>query len=260
MNLREQLLNQLGKLGLASVIGTAALIGFGSEAALGQNDLTIGSEAPELDIEHWVSDRDGEFSHITEFEDGKVYVVEFWATWCGPCVRSMPHIASLQDKFADKDVQIISVSKEDLETVEKFLKKKVKVTKNSKENDEETDEEKATTFGELTSGYCLTTDPDRSVSNDYMKAASQTGIPCAFIVGKTGLVEWIGHPARMEEPLSEVVDDSWDRETFGTEFANSIKDKKEFKKVMSRVSTLAGDLQFETRDRRVGHVHGRTGS
>ena len=39
--------------------------------------LTIGSKAPELDIEHWVSDNDGAFKHIKKFEDGKVYIVNF---------------------------------------------------------------------------------------------------------------------------------------------------------------------------------------
>jgi len=46
--------------------------------------LTIGSKAPSIDVEHWVSDGNGKFKPVTEFEADKVYVVEFWATWCGP--------------------------------------------------------------------------------------------------------------------------------------------------------------------------------
>jgi thiol-disulfide isomerase/thioredoxin len=168
-------------------------------------ELTIGSVAPQLDIEHWVQNGEGKFGKVTKFEDGKVYVVEFWATWCGPCVASMPHISELQTKYADRGLQIISVSDEDLETVDQFLDRKVRG-----EDDK--------TYRELTRNYCLTTDPDGTVSRDYMEAASQNGIPTAFVVGKTGRIEWIGHPMSIDEPISKVIDDTWDRETFAVAF------------------------------------------
>lgn len=161
--------------------------------------LTIGSKAPELDIEHWVSDRDGEMPHVTKFEEGKIYIVEFWATWCGPCISSMPHLAEMQDEYADDGVQLISVSREDLKTVEKFLKRDVRGKKDM-------------TYADLTGTYCLTTDPDASVSKEYMRAAYQNGIPTAFIVGKTGLIEYIGHPMRMEDPLKQIIAGEWDRD------------------------------------------------
>jgi thiol-disulfide isomerase/thioredoxin len=175
-------------------------------AAEEQELLTIGSAAPKLNIEHWLSDGEGKFSHITEFKEGKVYVVEFWATWCGPCIASMPHISGLQKEYADKGVQVVSVSDEDLETVEEFLEGKVRNI------------EEDMTYAELTNNYCLTTDPDRSVSKDYMQAAGQNGIPTAFIVGKKGEIEWIGHPMSMDEVLEQVVSDSWDRAAFAAEF------------------------------------------
>ena len=43
--------------------------------------LTIGSKAPALDVEHWVQNGEGKFKPVTKFENGKVYIVEFWATW-----------------------------------------------------------------------------------------------------------------------------------------------------------------------------------
>lgn len=203
-------------------------------------ELTIGSEAPALDIEHWVSSRDGEFSEVTEFESGKVYVVEFWATWCGPCISSMPHLVEIQNEYASKGVQIISVSREDLETVEKFLDRKVR-----KRGDSDPDAEPMT-YAELTGQYCLTTDPDGSVNEDYMKAAGQTGIPCCFIVGKTGLIEWIGHPIRMDDALAGVVDDSWDREAFAAEFAAKAEAKAKFTALLKEASGLADDGEYVT--------------
>lgn len=161
-------------------------------------DLTIGSPAPTIEIEHWFHDKEP----VTTFEEGRVYVIEFWATWCGPCIASMPHLAEIQKNRGD-DLTVISVSDEAPETIEKFL-------------DREKDD---TTFREITSGYWLTTDPDKSVSQAYMRAAGEGGIPTAFIVGKTGLIEWIGHPMRMDEPVAKIIAGEWDREAYAAERA-----------------------------------------
>ena len=189
-------------------------------------ELGIGSPAPPLDIEHWIQDGNGFFSPVKKFEAGKVYVVEFWATWCGPCIMSMPHLAALQDKYRGRDVQIISVSDESTDEVKDLL---------AKDN-----EQVGKTFAEITSAYSLTTDPDRSVHDDYMEASNQQGIPTSFIVGKSGLIEWIGHPMELDEPLEAVVTDSWDREKFKEE----LKVQQEFEKNMERISMLAGAGKF----------------
>lgn len=186
-----------------AVVAVLALAGWASSASTRADEFGIGSKAPALDIEHWVQkagrDADGKFEPITEFEKGKVYVVEFWATWCPPCRTSMPHLSKLQEKFAEKGVTVISVSDEDLDTVTEFL---------------ETDADGGKTYGEITANYLLTTDPDGSVSRDYMEAAGQSGIPTAFIVGKTGEIEWIGHPMQMDDPLAAIVSGEFDREAF----------------------------------------------
>lgn len=190
-----------------AVVGSSATAVRAQEAAAEEPKvtLTIGSPAPQLDVEHWLKDGNGKFKPVTKFETGKVYVVEFWATWCGPCIASMPHIVETQNKYADKGVQIISISDEDLDTVNDFLNRPV-------QGADEAAADAPKTYGELTAAYCLTTDPDQSSFNSYMTAAGQNGIPTAFIVGKDSHIEWIGHPMEMDEPLEKVVAGSWDRE------------------------------------------------
>lgn len=204
---------------IAAMVGANISGAADNEAAADGDSLTIGSQAPPLDIEHWLPEGDGEFEPVSEFEQGNVYVVEFWATWCGPCINSMPHLAEMQKEYADRGVRIVSVSDEDLETVEKFLKRP-------------TPQDEDVTFGELTSAYSLTTDPDQSTFNDYMRAAGQTGIPAAFIVGKTGEIEWIGHPMQMDEPLEKVVTDDWDRDAFAEKFQQEKANEEAMAKAM----------------------------
>ncbi len=170
--------------------------------------LTIGSLAPALDIEHWVQTGEGAFPQVTTFAPDKVYVVEFWATWCGPCVSAMPHIAELQQKYAAQGVQVVSISDEPLETVQAFLDRQAPAQNAGA----------AMTFRELTKGYCLTCDPDDSCGESYMRAAGQNGIPCAFLVGKTGLIEWVGHPMSIDPVLEQVVAGTWDRAAFAEQF------------------------------------------
>ena len=196
-------------------------------SAYAERELTIGSPAPALDIEHWLQDGNGFFKHVTTFKPGKVYVVEFWATWCGPCIMSMPHLAELQNKFRGRGVQIISVSDESVDEVNALLSQQHPQANRS--------------FSEISSAYSLTADPDRSTHVDYMDAAKQDGIPTSFIVGKTGKIEWIGHPAELDAPLEAVVTDQWDRDKFKKNFQS----QAEFKVAMQKLAMLAGAGKYD---------------
>lgn len=198
-------------------------------AAACGDELVVGSKAPALDIEHWIqkpAHRGGEFAPITEFEPGKIFVIEFWATWCPPCRTSMPHLADLQHMFVDKGVTVISVTNEDLETVTSFL--------DTKASDDRT-------YREITAGYLLSADPDGSVSRDYMDASGQQGIPTAFIVGRTGEIEWIGHPMEMDDPLAGIVAGTFDR-------AAAAAAAREMKALQGRIPQITRLLQEEKTD------------
>ena len=172
-------------------------------AATATETLLVGSVAPKLNVEHWVQHPEGKLPKITNFEPGKVYVVEFWATTCGPCVQSMPHLAELQTKYADKGLRIVSISSEPLDVVTSFLDNELADASGQKKK-----------IGDITKAYSLTTDPDGSSEKDYMLASNQDGIPCAFLVGKDAKIEWIGHPMDMDNILASILQDKWDRKKY----------------------------------------------
>ena len=83
----------------------------------GSKPSSIGKSAPEFTIQ------DGEHSVSLSQYRGKIVVLNFWATWCPPCVEEMPSLVQLQKKFQNKDVTVLAVSvDDDADAYHKFLK------------------------------------------------------------------------------------------------------------------------------------------
>lgn len=174
--------------------------------------LGIGDPAPPLAVAQWVT---GE--PLAKLEPGQIHVVEFWATWCGPCLASMPHISQLQTAYGDK-VRFIGVTREAGDVVQKFLAR---------------DQSAGKTWREVIT-YRLALDQEDAMNAAYMRAAGQSGIPCAFVVGRDGAVEWIGHPMRIDEPLARIVSGEWDRAAAIAEF----EEGQRLKAMQTRLSGL----------------------
>jgi len=64
-------------------------------------------------------DGDGRMQPLSQWR-GKTLVVNFWATWCAPCVAEMPALEKLQREFAGRNVAIVAIGTEDLEHVRQF--------------------------------------------------------------------------------------------------------------------------------------------
>lgn len=158
----------------------------GPGAAQSRPTLWIGDPAPPLNIGQWVNGQPAS----SGFEGG-VHVVEFWATWCGPCLASMPHISSLQEKYGDK-LTVIGVTDEDSATVEAFLA---------------SESADGRPWSEVIT-YHLATDNAQATNRSYMSAANQSGIPTAFLIGNDGKIQWIGHPMEIDGPLRSVIEGS----------------------------------------------------
>ena len=96
--------------------------------------------------------------------DGKILVLDFWATWCGPCKAAMPHLDELYKKYG-KDVVVIGISDEEDAVVRKFLK----AGKHS---------------------YPQAVDPNATVKN----SIGIQGIPHVVVLSTDGVIRWQGNP------------------------------------------------------------------
>ena len=67
-------------------------------------------------------DLDDRQRSITEWS-GRPMIVNFWATWCGPCRREMPLLQSLQEEQADGGLQVVGVALDNLQDVRRFTEK-----------------------------------------------------------------------------------------------------------------------------------------
>ncbi|MER8969575.1 redoxin family protein [Mesorhizobium sp. M0808] len=151
--------------------------------------LRMESPAPSIKVENWLR---GE--PLTNFEPGKVYIVEFWATWCGPCVSAMPHLMQLQEKYRDSGLEVVGVAaNEDApRAVEARTKLDAWLT------------EKCSNLN-----YRIAFDYTGEMNKLWMKPSFSTGIPTSFVVDRDGHIAFIGHPGQLDEILPKVLSGSW---------------------------------------------------
>lgn len=160
--------------------------------------LKVGDPAPKMKTGKWIQ---GE--PVKEFQKDKAYLVEFWATWCGPCKVTIPHLNDLHKEFKDKGLVVIGQNcwEREESKVEPFVKEMGdKMTYRVALDDK-------------------TSDENGAMAVTWMEAAGRSGIPSAFLVDKQGKIVWIGHPMQLESTVvSQVLEGKFDVKKAAAEY------------------------------------------
>lgn len=183
--------------------------------------LLVGSKAPGFEVAKWIKGEE-----IKEYAAGRVYIVEFWATWCGPCKRSIPHLTELAAKHKDK-VTVVGVSVWETQpddTTSEYLPRV---------------EEFVTKMGDKMNYVVAADTATHSMSNLWMAASGQQGIPASFIV-KDGVIQWMGHPLDgMDAALGEILAGTYDPSKEAARKAKAEEAMKVKQEIFQKVTTLA---------------------
>ncbi len=200
-----------------AALGAAATLAFAQSAE--PPKVAPGNPAPATDFSGWVKG-----TPIYEFEAGKTYVVEFWATWCGPCITSIPHLTKLQKE--NPEVTFIGFAvwerEKETETIDEQVRKFV------------------AKFGDKMDYKVAIDSAEKHMAENWMTAAEQNGIPTAFIVQDKQVV-WVGHPMSLDEPLAAVVNGTHDVAKAREDFMAGIMEGREMAAAQQMVASLRKD-------------------
>lgn len=185
--------------GLAVPVASGQTEGAAQPAAAEAATLELGAKAPNLEIQEWIK---GE-SFVT-FEEGKVYVLDFWATWCLPCLASIPHLNATQARYADQGVVVLGISSPDARNTLEATKKMVA--------------DGASVRGATHKmAYSVAFAKGRGTWDAYARTGWDESIPHVFIVDRKGRLAWHGHPGEMDQPLAAIVAGTYDVEAAAKE-------------------------------------------
>lgn len=163
---------------LVGLMLVAGLLIAGCNAAAPLNEAPlVGSLAPDFTLDYL---DDGTVS-LSELR-GKPVLINFWATWCGPCRFEMPFLQQVYDDWSDRGLVVLTVDiAESQDTVESFMQ-------------------------ELGLSLPVLMDRDQAVTKRY----NVRNIPATFLIDKNGIIQSIRigaftSPAEIEQELSKIM-------------------------------------------------------
>ncbi|HVK19051.1 MAG TPA: TlpA disulfide reductase family protein [Fimbriiglobus sp.] len=147
--------------------------------------LGVGDPAPALKAGKWLNGPE-----VKGFEADKVYVVDFWAIWCGPCIQLMPHLSELREEYKDQGLVVVAATTTDqrnpLTAVQSFVEKRGPKL-----------------------GFPFAVAETNDLDKAYMEAAKRDTLPSTFVIDKAGKIAFIGHPMQLDDVIPKVLDGTW---------------------------------------------------
>jgi thiol-disulfide isomerase/thioredoxin len=161
-------------------VGTLAACSLLLGTTLPATGLELGDQAPPLKVKEWVK---GQSVELEQVRGQKIVVLDFWATWCVPCIANVPHLTRLQEQYAE-DVIVIALTSEDpansLTAVRRFVESQGKRM-----------------------DYRVAFNDGAATQRAYMDAMGLENLPTAFVVDREGRLAWVGYP---DEGLTRAVE------------------------------------------------------
>ncbi len=152
-------------------------------------DLRVGDLAPEFTMNEWLK---GAPETLAAGKGKTIYVLDFWATWCMPCIQGIPHLNELQERYRDKGVVIVGVTGpvrgQQLSQVKQFMAQR----------------------GSAIS-FSIAWDQSNKMWSNYLDGVGANGIPYMMIIDKNSRIAWHGYPSpNMDRVLDELVAGTFD--------------------------------------------------
>lgn len=155
------------------------------EERMTRPEFSPGDPAPPLAVSEWVKG-----TPVTSFEPGRVYIIDFWAVWCAPCIAAMPRISQLQDAHPDRVVAIALTTVDDVNSpaaIRRFVRER-----------------------DAHMRFRVAIDDGSQTADAYRRAARETAIPRTFVINGDGVLAWIGHPKDVDPVVERILAGEWD--------------------------------------------------
>jgi thiol-disulfide isomerase/thioredoxin len=149
----------------------------------------IGKPAPEWNIDKWVNGDDQRLSELR----GRVVLIDFWATWCGPCIAAFPYLKELQNKFKNRGLVIVGLTK--------YYGQYKNMRNLGKEEEVKKIEE------DFVKEHALTWPLGIAEGDKLFQDYGVTGLPTVFVIDKKGVVRLkiIGHNEDNKSKLENMI-------------------------------------------------------